>query len=117
VAALGPMCKLLLASAQVDVSADAAQVRQFNSMRPLDSWQQDARLHSDTAYTLLPPHSVEDEVLGHVVCHCTQVVADKCQVHASPCIQIWRDSSLVESVDNPTTSELEDLLQRHGARW
>lgn len=46
-----------------------------------------------------------------------QVVADKCQVHASPCIQVWRDSSLVESVDNPTTTELEDLLQRHGARW
>lgn len=46
-----------------------------------------------------------------------QVVADRCQVHATPSVQIWQDSMLVETAETPTADELEDLLEKYGARW
>ncbi len=46
-----------------------------------------------------------------------QEVADRCLVHTTPTIQVWRDSVMVEALENPSADEFEDLMEKFGARW
>lgn len=51
------------------------------------------------------------------VVNALQDVADRCQVHTTPTIQVWRDSMMVEALENPSADECEDLLEKFGSKW
>jgi hypothetical protein len=46
-----------------------------------------------------------------------QDVADRCGIAANPTLQVYKDAMMVKDAENPTSEEVEDLLEEFGDKY